>query len=103
MFGDFEAKQKEIKNQMASSLVEVNDSEGIVTIRGNAQPEITNIVINPSFQVNENLEQLEDLLLVLTNEFIKKAQIKQAAITQQMLSTMLPGGLGGLTDMLKPG
>lgn len=95
MFGDMEAQQKAMREKLAEFIVESEAGDGAIKISANANREITNISIDPTFFKNAGAEELEDLLLVAINRALNSALEKEAAETQQLLKDMMPPGLDG--------
>jgi len=95
MFGDMEAQQKAMREKLAEFIVESEAGDGAVKISANANREITNINIDPTFLKNAEAEELEDLLLVAINRALNSALEKEADETQQLLKDMMPPGLDG--------
>ena len=96
MFGDMEAQQKAMREKLAEYIVESEAGEGAIKISANANRELTNITIDPTFLKNVEAEELEDLLLVAINRALQSALEKEATETQELLKDMLPPGLDGL-------
>ncbi len=99
MFGDFEKMQAEMQAKLAGIQVQADAGDGAVTVTMNAAMQVENITLDKSKLDLSDLEQLEDFIVVATNEAIVKAQTKAAAETQKMMNNMLPGGLGGLGNL----
>ena len=95
MFGDMEAQQKAMREKLAEFIVESEAGDGAIKISANANREITNISIDPTFLKNAEAEELEDLLLVAINRALNSSLEKEAAETQQLLKDMMPPGLDG--------
>ena len=96
MFGDMEAQQKAMREKLAEFIVESEAGEGAIKITANANRELTNISIDPTFLKNAEAEELEDLLLVAINRVMQSALEKEAFETEQLLKDMLPPGMDGL-------
>lgn len=95
MFGDMEAQQKAMRQKLAEFIVESEAGDGAIKVSANANREITNISIDPTFLTNAETEELEDLLLVAINRALNNALEKEAAETQLLLKDMMPPGLDG--------
>ncbi len=92
LFGDMEEKQKVIKNELASIMIEENlDGVRLVV---SADNQVRNINIDPSLL--EDKEQLEDLLVVSINNALKKVAEKEAEISQKLFREMMPPGFEDL-------
>jgi DNA-binding YbaB/EbfC family protein len=96
LMGDMEERQKELRKKLAERTVEATAQNGAVTVVVNGNREVTNISIDSDKIELTDTEQLEDLLLVATNEAMEKAAIMEAEATQELLRDMMPPGLGGL-------
>lgn len=92
--GNMEEKQLEMKKKLQSITLQ-EDLEGI-SITANAAREILNISIDSKFQSEENLEELEDLMVVAMNNILAKVGEVEATESQNMISQMLPPGMGNL-------
>jgi DNA-binding YbaB/EbfC family protein len=96
MFGDMEAKQQELKAQLATMTVEAEAGGGAIKVVANANRQIQNISIDKSKLDWDDTEQVEDLLLAAINNALEQAAAKEAEETQRLVQDMLPPGLGGL-------
>ncbi len=98
MFGNLmnniEQQQTQMKSKLSGIPVEITN-QGI-RISGNALRKINNIEIDQNLFESNDKEMLEDLLLAGFNEFIQAASAIEAAEAQQLMSSVLPGGLGDL-------
>ncbi len=98
MFGDLmknvEQQQSQIKERLGSTPITVQN-QGI-TITGNALREIKNIDIDPAKLDLGDKEMLEDVLLVVFNDFIKSASAIEANEAKDAMSSILPSGFGDL-------
>lgn len=100
MFGNMEEMQKEMREKLANLLVEAEAGDGAVRIEANANREIVNITLDADKLDMSDTEQLEDLIMVATNRVLAAAAAKEQEEAQGMLKNMLPGGLGGLSNLL---
>lgn len=98
MFGKIEEQQRELQQKLGSITAEV-EVQGVKVI-ANANKEILNISINTNQLDLSDVEQLEDLLLTATNQALTAAGQKGAVETQKLLNDLLPGGMGGLGNLL---
>ena len=96
MFGQMEEQQKALREKLSAIYVEAEAGDGAIKVTATATRELTNIKIDPSVVDLEDIEQLEDLLLVAINRVMEKAAAKEAAESQELLSNMLPPGMGDL-------
>ena len=90
--GNMQEKQKVMQEQLAAITVE-EKSEGL-TITANAAKEILNVEIDPSLLGDK--EQLEDLLVVTMNKLLTHISMREAELSQKMISDLLPPGMEGL-------
>jgi DNA-binding YbaB/EbfC family protein len=99
MFGDMKAKQKEMTDKLARIQVIGSSPEDAVKVTANGAKEIVSIEFNwDKLDLNDK-EQLEDFILLATNDALAKAGEEAEILSQQMISEMLPGGLGGLGNL----
>lgn len=91
---NIEQQQTQMKSKLSGIPVEITN-QGI-RISGNALRKINNIEIDQNLFESNDKEMLEDLLLAGFNEFIQAASAIEAAEAQQLMSSVLPGGLGDL-------
>ncbi len=99
MLGDMEERQKEMKTKLSSIIIKEKGENGKVIVEINANREITNITIDPSLFTQGDAEQLEDILLITLNRALQKAADKEMEEGQNLVKNMLPGGLGGLSNL----
>lgn len=99
MFGNMEEMQKEMREKLAQITVQGEAGDGAVTVTANGLREITNIALDAEKLDLSDMEQLEDLLMVATNRALEAAAAREQEEAQGMLKNMLPGGLGGLSDL----
>lgn len=92
LFGDMEEKQKVIKQELASIIIEENLNG--IRLEFSADNRVRNIDIDPSLL--EDKEQLEDLLVVSINNALKKVAEKEAEISQKLIREMMPPGFEDL-------
>lgn len=99
MFPNLEEQQRKMQESFRAIELNSEDPSGAIKVSANAVPELKSITIDRSKIDINNEEELEDLLIVTINEIIENAQAKQAELSQQMLSDMLPPGMGSLKDL----
>lgn len=97
MFGGMEEMQKQMQEKLTAIVVEAEAGDGLVKIKANAAREILDVSINADLS---DKEEVEDLVLVAVNKVLALAAEKEQAEMQGMLGNMLPGGMGGLGDLL---
>lgn len=99
MFGNLEEKQKEMREQLAQFTVEAEAGDGAVRVTANANREIINIAIDKDAMDWEDSEQLEDLVTVAVNRALELAAAKEAEESQKLLKSMMPPGMGDLSNL----
>ena len=99
MFGDLEAKQKEMKVKLSGIIIETDAGDGAVKVKANANKEILNIAIDKSLAEMNDVEQIEDLVLVAVNEAISQAVLREQEESAALMQSMLPPGLGDLGSL----
>lgn len=99
LFGDMEARQKEMQEHLATIRIQAEAGEGAVKITANAKRQILNVSINKEALDWEDVEQVEDLIAVAVNRALELAAQKEAEETQQLLQKIMPPGLGDLSDL----
>lgn len=92
LLGDMEDKQKMIKKELASIMIEENLNG--IRLEVSADYRVKNINIEVSLL--EDKEQLEDLLVVSINNALKKVAEKEAEISQKLFREMMPPGFEDL-------
>ena len=85
-----------MKRKLVEITVEAESGDGAITVKANANREILDIAIDKSKLDWEDTEQLQDLLVTAINRVLEKAQIKEQAEAQKMISGLMPPGLGGM-------
>ncbi len=96
LLGNMQQQQEAMKLKLAEIIVESEAGDGAITVKANANREILDIAIDKSKLDWEDTEQVQDLLLTAINRVLEKAQVKEQAETQKMISDLMPPGLGGL-------
>ncbi len=92
MMGNMQAKQEEMKKQLASIELKV-ETEGLVVV-ATADRTIRNIHIPEAMM--EDKEQVEDLVITTVNKAIARASEIEAEESQKLIKEMLPPGMEGL-------
>ncbi len=96
MFGNMEAQQEALKQQLEAISVEAEAGDGAITVTSNANRKITNIAIDPSKIDLTDHEELEDLMMVAMNRVLEMAAGKEAEASQKLIQDILPPGMDGL-------
>lgn len=99
LMGNMEEKQKELENKLAATEVIGKDPTGAVVVQANARKEIINISIDPEKLDLTNKDQIEDLTLLAVNDALSKADAEAKCLSESMVNDLLPGGLGGLSNL----
>lgn len=97
MFGGMEEMQKQMQEKLTAITVEAEAGDGLVKIKANAAREILDVSINADLN---DKEEIEDLVLVAINKVLALAAEKEQTEMQGMIGNMMPGGMGGLGDLL---
>lgn len=99
LFGNVQQQQEEMRRKLAEMTVEAEAGDGAVKVRASANREVLDITIDKTKLDWEDLEQVQDLVVAAVNRALEKAQVKEQAETQKMISQMMPPGLGGLGNL----
>lgn len=99
MFGNLEEKQQEMRAQLARITVEAQAGDGAVKVSANANREILNIAIHKDVLNWEDVEQVEDLVTVAVNRALELAAAKEAEESQKLIKSMMPPGMGDLSNL----
>jgi DNA-binding protein YbaB len=99
LLGNMNEKQAEMKKRLAEEIVEASVEDGAIIVKANANREIIDVSIDTAKIDPTDLEKLQDLLVIATNEVLNIAAEREAAEAQKMISDMMPPGLGGLLGM----
>lgn len=90
-------QQEALKRKLAEMRI-TEATDGIsVTVSG--AREVVGVQVAPGILSDGDPEQLEDLLVVALNRALEKAAEAEQTEAQQLMSGMLPGGLGQLGGM----
>ena len=98
MFGDMMNQMSEMQERMQQELAQksFSASAGAVSVTCDGTRKITDISIDATKWDSKDPEELEDLLLIATNEVLAKAAAYEADQAGGIMKDMLPPGLGGL-------
>ena len=88
-------KAEEIKKRLDHVTVTGEAEGGAIKVTATANREVTDISIDPTFLVNADKEELEEVLAVAINNAMKQAENVSQTEMQGAAKDML-GGLGGL-------
>ena len=101
LFGDIERQQQEIKAKLADISVQGSSGDGAVIVTATAARRITNIKLDYQMLDIQDKEMVEDLVLEAINRALEQAEAEEGQHMQQALDRMMPGGVGGLSDLVK--
>ena len=90
-------QQEAMKGRLTEITVEA--AVGGIHVKANAAREILDIAIDRTKVNTEDTEQLQDLLVAAVNKALEQATAAEKSEAQQMIASMLPGGLGGLSSL----
>ncbi len=93
ILGDVNEQQEKIESKLREMEILKKSEHGEVEIIVNAKKDIVDITINKQFEDNA---ELEDLLVLTIKEAMKEADRIAAEETQNLLNSIMPGGLSGL-------
>ncbi len=93
MLGDLQKKQDELKAKLSTVEIKESLNDGAITVTANAAREIINIELDDSKIDMTDKAEVEDLVLIAVNNALKKAAEKEAAMSQNLISDMLPPGM----------
>jgi DNA-binding YbaB/EbfC family protein len=99
LMGNMEEKQRELDVKLTSQLVFGTDPAGAVKVEANAKKEVLNISIDADKLDLSDKEQVEDYVLLAVNDALSKADEEAKKMSQSMVNDLLPGGLGGLSNL----
>jgi DNA-binding YbaB/EbfC family protein len=90
---EMQQKMEESKARLAGVKIHTESGNGKIKIRINGNKTIESILIDPSLLTPENTEELEDLMIIATNNAISEAEKAWESEMRNSAMTMLPGGL----------
>jgi len=98
MLGQAKQMQEQMREKLATTVVEASSGGGAVTVKMNGKKEILKLMIDPAAVAslsgpNPDVEMLEDLVTAAVNEAGRRAE--------EVLQSSVQGMLGGLN--LPPG
>ncbi len=96
MLGDLQKKQDELKAKLSTVEIKESLNDGAITVTANAAREIINIELDDSKIDMTDKAEVEDLVLIAVNNALKKAAEKEAAMSQNLISDMLPPGMANM-------
>jgi DNA-binding YbaB/EbfC family protein len=90
MFKEMEQKQMELQEKLAEIIIEHKSEDGTLGIKIDANKLIKDLTIDASLLKEEGKEMLEDVLIVVLNEAILKAESRANEEMQKQLGDFLP-------------
>jgi len=93
ILGNVNEQQEKIESKLRETEITKKSEHGELEVVVNGKKDILDITINKVFE--DNVE-LEDLLVLTINKAMKEADEIAAKETQDILNSIMPGGLSGL-------
>jgi len=93
ILGNVNEQQEKIETKLRETEIVKKSDHGEIEIVVNGKKDILDITINKEFEDNA---ELEDLLVLTINKAMKEADDIAAKETQDILNSLMPGGLSGL-------
>lgn len=97
--GNIEAHQEELQQLLETIEIEERSVGNEISIVVSGKGIIKNIGIQQELLDEKDKDKVEDLLLVTLNNALEKAKKKEMEESQKMIQSMLPSGLGGLSNI----
>lgn len=92
--GNMKAQQEEMERTLKG--IKINHVFDGVAVEINAGKEVLNIEIAEDYFQTDKKEELQDKIILVLNEAMKKAEEVSAEKASGMLNSILPGGLNGM-------
>lgn len=96
--GQMQEQQEKLKQQIALIKLTEKSADGLVEITMNGVYQIVQMDIHSGQDVDP--EMIADLTMITINRLSDRITTEVERITQESVSSMLPGGLGGLGNLL---
>jgi len=93
ILGNVNEQQEKIESKLRETEITKKSEHGELEVVVNGKKDILDITINKVFEDNA---ELEDLLVLTINKAMKEADEIAAKETQDILNSIMPGGLSGL-------
>jgi len=93
ILGNVNEQQEKIETKLRETEITKKSEHGELEVVVNGKKDILDITINKVFEDNG---ELEDLLVLTINKAMKEADEIAAKETQDILNSIIPGGLSGL-------
>ena len=83
MSKDLQAGMENMKEEMATKILEGSSGGGAVTVKVNGNQEMVEIIIKPEAVDPDDIEMLQDLVMAAANQAIEKSkEVQQNSINQ---------------------
>lgn len=96
---EMSAKQKALDAEIKALELTHSYNEGMVEVTLRGDLTIQNLSIDREKVNWSDKEQVEDYVILAINEALAAMEQKKVALTQSMMTDMLPPGLGGFKDL----
>ncbi len=93
LLGNVNEQQEKIEAKLKETEILKKSDHGELEVVVNGKKDILDITINKQFEDNA---ELEDILVLTINKAMKEADKIAEASTQDILNSLMPGGLSGL-------
>lgn len=94
--GQMQEQQAQMKEKIAQITITEKSSDGVLEVTMNGVYQITQLDV---LQDDIDAEMLSDLMMITVNRLSDKISQEIERVTQESLSSILPGGLGGLGNL----
>lgn len=83
MSKDLQSGMENMKDEMATKILDGSSGGGAVTVKVNGNQEMVEIIIKPEAVDPDDIEMLQDLVMAATNQAIEKSkEVQQNSINQ---------------------
>lgn len=94
LMSQMQEQAKEIKKKLDKNVVEAEAENGFVKVKATANKKILSLEISDA--IANDKEIVEDLVIVVINKVLEKAEEISQKETGNMAKDMLPGGFGDM-------
>jgi DNA-binding YbaB/EbfC family protein len=95
MQAELQEKMATMQDDLAEQQVEGSSGGGMVKVIATGSQEIVDVKIDPEAVDPDDIEMLQDLFVAAANAALAKAK----DLSQDSMSKIMPGGMGGLPGM----
>jgi DNA-binding YbaB/EbfC family protein len=95
MQAELQEKMTSMQDELAQKQVEGSAGGGMVKVIATGSQEIVDVKIDPEAVDPDDIEMLQDLFVAAANAALAKAK----ELSQDSMSKIMPGGMGGLPGM----